>query len=263
LWDVGGFLGTFGLGVTQFAPVPPACLLTVEPNPEVLPYLEANLARNARCIHKIAPYAVAQRAGRLQRRCRSGDNNAGGISYEQASENGDFVKSLSLEDLRGEFGAYDVLKLDVEGMEVDAILGDLDYISSRQPIIWVECNETSRSILLLETLCRLKYKPLYVAFPAFRVQNFKKSGEKIFPMAYEAALLAAPRNRLDMFIGKVAGEELIVRSVLTPDELRRALWDTPRWSMPEWVDLKKAELVALLGRQHKREDFQTFLNLLS
>jgi hypothetical protein len=79
-------------------------------------------------------------------------------------------------------------------------------------------------------------------------------------MAYEAALLAAPRNRLDAFTGKVAGEELIVRSIPTSEALRQALWDTPRWSMPEWVDLKKPELVALLGHKYRGEDFHAFLN---
>lgn len=260
LWDVGAFLGTFGIGVAQLAVAPPSRLIAVEPNPEVLTYLDANLRRNAPCPHRIAPFAVAQTAGRLHRRGGSGDGNAGAIAYEQAGEQEEFVVSLSLEDLRGEFGAYDVLKLDVEGMEVDAILGDVDYILSRQPVIWAECNETFDSILLLETLCRLKYKPLYVAFPAFRVQNFNQSGDKIFPMAYEAALLAAPVDRMDAFTGKVADEEIILRPVLTPGELRRALWDTPRWSMPEWVDLTKAELVAQLGRQYRGEDFGSFLS---
>jgi FkbM family methyltransferase len=260
VWDVGGFLGTFGIGLAQLAEAPPARLVTVEPNPDLLPYLRANLERNAPCPHAIATFAIARTTGHLRRRAESEAANAGAIAYEDSCAVDGGVESRSLEDLRGEFGHYDVLKLDVEGMENEAIRGDIDYILKRRPVIWAECNESSSHILLLEALCWLKYEPLYVAFPAFRRQNFRHSGEKIFPMAYEAALLAAPADRLASFTGRVANEEIIVRPVSTSYDLRQALWATPRWSMPQWVDLSRVELVALLGRQQRNEDFGSFLN---
>jgi FkbM family methyltransferase len=260
LWDVGGFLGTFGIGVAQLAVTPPARIVTFEPNPELLPFLNANLGRNAPCAHRTAAVAVAGTAGNLRRRADSEKCNSGAIAYEPGGEQDDCVAARSLEDLRGEFGDYDVLKLDIEGMENEVIRGDIEYIMEHRPVIWAECTESANSILMLEALCWLKYEPLYVAFPAFRKQNFKRSGEIFFPMAYEAALLAAPAGRLRSFTGQVPGEEIIVRPVLTSYDLRRALWATPRWSMPEWVDLTKTELVALLGRQYRGEQLENFLN---
>ena len=38
------------------------------------------------------------------------------------------VISRTLQDLRAEYGDYDVLKLDIEEMENDAIRSDIDYI---------------------------------------------------------------------------------------------------------------------------------------
>ena len=259
LWDVGAFLGTFGLGVAQLASKPPRRIVVLEPSTILLPYLQDNLTRNAPCPFLIAPYAVGQEVARLRLRADQDDRNAGAQSYETANAAEEGLLGRSLRDLRAEYGDYDVLKLDIEGMENEAILGDIDYVQRSSPLIWAECNEHEASIALLESLVWLKYQPLYVAFPFFRKENTNRSSERIFPMAYEAALLAAPLDRLADFVGKVDGEEIIVRPVTTPDDLRQALWSTPRWAAPEWIELSREELIGLLGHQTLYGDLTKFL----
>jgi FkbM family methyltransferase len=262
VWDVGAFLGTFGIGVTRLSETAPAKLVAVEPSAALYPHLLANLERNAPCPFQIAPFAAGATSGRLRPCSGTGEGNAGAIAYEAATDGteaeGDVI-CKSLQDLRAEYGDYDVLKLDIEGMENDAIRGDIDYILNHRPVIWAECNESLSSILLLEALIWLKYEPVYVAFPAFRRQNFNGSTEAIYPMAYEAVLLAAPPKRLTSFHAEVPGEDIIVRPVKTSFDLRRALWNTPRWSMPEWAELSKPELVARLGRNQRQEELVAFL----
>lgn len=260
IWDVGAFLGTFGLGLAQQANAKPGSLLSVEPNPDNLPHLRRNLERNAPCPARIADCIVGKDGMILQRRDGTGEGNAGAIAYEPtAADSG--LASRSLASLRAEFGDYDVLKLDIEGMENTAIRGDIEYLRSGRAVIWAECNETSESILLLEALVWLGYEPLYVAFPAFRKANYNRSDEQIYPLAYEAALLAAPPDRLSDFTGRVEGEEIIVRPVKTSYDLRKALFATPRWAMAEWVNLSRPELIALLGRAHRNQTMPGFLNV--
>lgn len=260
VWDVGAFLGTFGIGLTQMASRPPQSLLAVEPNPDILPYLKQNLSNNAPCAFQVAAFAAGGDNKPLKRRAETGSNNAGAISYQPATESADTVSCRTLKELRHTFGDYDVLKLDIEGMENAAIRSDIEYLQIQHPVIWAECNETPESILLLETLVWLQYEPLYVAFPAFLSANFNNSSEKIYPMAYEAALLAAPRERLVEFTGNVAGEDIIVRPVKSSYDLRRALWATPRWAMEEWTTMSRPELIGALGHVQTNDNLASFLN---
>lgn len=260
VWDVGAFLGTYGIGLAQLAPHPPARLLAVEPGDNLFPHLLANLQKNAPCPFDIARCAVGEKTGRLRIKGRSQDDNAGALAFEPDAQGDGTIPCKSLPDLRAEHGGYDVLKLDVEGMENDVLRGDIAFIKKHQPVIWAECNETTSSIALLEALVWLGYEPLYVGFPYSRYGNFHHATEKPFPMAYEAALLAAPKDRMAAFTGKVAGEDIIIQPVRTSYDLRRAMWSTPRWSLDEWEQLSKPQLVALLGHQLRNEDLLHFLN---
>lgn len=260
LWDAGAYLGTFGLGVAQLAQRPLRQMVFVEPSRVLGPYLLDNLTRNAPCPVRIAPFAIGQAKGLLQPRGDGQGGNAGAIAYEPTDRAKGSIPCRPLRDLRGEYGDYDVLKLDIEGMENEAIRGDIDYILQHRPVIWAECNEHVSSIALLEALVWLKYEPVYVAFPFFRQNNTNQSSERIFPMAYEAALLAAPPDRLAAFTGTVPGEDIIIRPVKTSYDLRRALWSTPRWAMEEWVGMSKAELIGQLGHQSQHGELGKFLN---
>lgn len=209
----------------------------------------------------VAPFGVALQNGHLRLRPIDGaaTDNSGAIAYETSEDEAGSIRSRTLKDLRVEFGDYTVLKLDVEGMEVDAINSDRAFIQQTKPVIWAECNESALSFHLQETLIALGYDPVYVAFPFARKQNFNKSAEVVFPMAYEAVLLAAPPERLRSFTGKVPGEEIIVSPANTVQGLRDALWSTPRWAMAEWIGLSVPELIGRLAHQVQFKDMGTFL----
>lgn len=260
VWDVGAFLGTFGLGLAQLAH--PSRLVAVEANPAILPLLDSNLAANAPCPFEVVHAAVGAPEGRMRPVENSSVENQGATRFEYADDavNNGCVDSISLRDLRALHGNYDVLKLDIEGMELDALLGDFEYLRDKKPVIWVECNEDVACLRLFSVLKQLGYEPMYVAFPAFRRANFNCSEERIFPMAYEAAILAAPAERLALFSASLSQEECIVRPLATQADLRSALWDTPRWAMQDWAELSKPELVARLGRQSRGEKLGTFLS---
>ena len=164
-----------------------------------------------------------------------------------------------LRRLRRSHGDYDALKLDIEGAELDALKSDYAYIKEKQPTLWIECNETPQSLQLLSALRSLGYAPLYIAFPAFRDKNYLGKSDSIYPMAYEAALVAARPGMLDSMDWQVAGEEIIERPVTTHGELRRALFDTPRWSRKDWLHLGRAELIAQLTRCQAGQELGDFL----
>lgn len=261
IWDVGAFLGTFGLGLIGRMAASPAKLVAVEPNEALHAHLTANLATGVDCPAAVVTDAVAGAHGKLSLRSGATGPNAGANAYEHVSAPAaEGVDAKTLWQLRAEHGDYDLLKLDVEGMENEILRGDSEFIRQKRPVIWTECNEDVSSIAVLETLVWAGYTPLYLAFPAFRSAPSDDRSPPPYPMAYEAALLAAPPDRLDLVTGRVAGEEIIAEPVMTSYDLRKALWRTPRWAMAEWTGLSRPELVALLGRQYRGEELGRFLN---
>lgn len=260
LWDLGAFLGTFSLGLARRAPL--SRVLAVEANPTLAPYLTRNLARALPCPAEIVSAGVGDQDGWLVPRARADhDTNHGAQDYDliTADPPDGAIPCHSLAALRAEHGDYDMLKLDLEGLEGRVLESDRAYITARKPVIWCECNESPASLALVKQLMSLGYASTYLAFPAFRRANFNGAEDLIYPLAYEAGLLAAPPARLEQLTGEVAGEDILCKPLRGPMDLRRALYDTPRWGHPDWAGMSRPELIARLGRQARNQPLKTFL----
>lgn len=258
--DAGAFIGTFALGIAMHGA---ARVVSIEANPSALPLLQTNLANLCRAEHHVVHAAVGEAVGRAQQRALD-QNNLGATTWQliqpgTPTEGDAEIDSTTLAALRERFGEYQLLKLDVEGAEKAVVMGDKNWLERAKPIIWAECNQNAASIGLLELLLSLGYAISYVAYPSFRQAPFRKPAEDVFPLAYEAALLAGPSNVLANFRPSIAGEELICAPVRNGDELAQMLWRTPRWALPTWVNMSRLELLALLGRQYRGESFEEFL----
>lgn len=262
LWDCGAFLGSFTLGVARHRKLSSA--LAIEANSELAPFLESNLTRLASCPVTVVSGGIGARKGTLR------FQSQGDIAQNHGAQTYDFyekeecmpgtIPCHTLKGLRVQHGDYTALKLDIEGMEVDAIKGDYAYIKDRQPILWAECNEDHGSLQILSALKSLGYDPVYIAFPAFRKDNYLGNPDLLYPFAYEAALFAAPQDVLetiDWAHGAFAGA--ILRPVATIYDLRKALFDTPRWGSQDWEGLSQIELVARLTRALANQNFKEFL----
>lgn len=264
LWDAGAYLGTFSLGVALLTP--PGRVVAIEANPAVARALEHNLALLP-CPAELIASGLAGRPGWLAPASEDKDNH-GATAFRHSEEqpaSGPAIRCQTLPTLRALHGDYDFLKLDLEGMELDALRGDFPHIRERRPVIWAECNENPESLRLLGALKWLGYDVLYLAFPAFRTANFRGARDLIYPMAYEAALVAAPPERLTALAATapslVPGEDILCRRVQTAYDLRRALYDTPRWSRADWAQLSRAELIARLGKMAKEVRLEAFLKV--
>lgn len=259
VFDIGCYLGTFTLAMQEYKP---KFVLAVDANPNVYPILCRNLARNARI-----PFATLNRAIGIEgvefSAAYVDPMNLGSFSLAQPAMSQDNLRAtlltpISLATLRADFGDYEVLKLDVEGIETAVLQSDAQWIEENKPLIWCECNESPRSLELFDTLKSFGYEIYFYRYRAYNVDNFNGSMDELFPFAHEAGLLAmAPGSKLPLF-----HEEVImgnVRKITTRAELRRELWLTPRWGMSEWEGLSKIELIAMCSRLASRNDFQGFL----
>ncbi|MFD1794880.1 FkbM family methyltransferase [Paracoccus aurantiacus] len=259
LWDLGAFLGTFSMGVARSASL--SSVLAVEANPELAAPLRANLETNLNVPVQVFSGGVGQSSGWIVPRnegALEANHGAQSFAFQEEPAPG-AIACRALRDLRTGHGGYDFLKMDLEGMERQALIGDHEYIRENKPVIWAECNEEIASLDLFEALHWLGYRTVYVAFPAFRADNYRGAEDLLHPFAYEAALLAAPDDVLERFAPATVLDDIIVRPIAEKFDLRRALYDTPRWGRPDWQGLSRPEMLARMGRILHGVELKDFL----
>lgn len=259
VFDVGAFIGTFGIGLSQIANVDSTTF--VEANPLLAPLLSRNAASNVRGNANVIEAAVtpggdalvgnydAQNLGSLS---FSGENVATRV---QTAAPARFVR---LSDLVAQGGKVDLIKMDVEGLEHSILAADRSLLAPGGPAFWIECNDSPTSLELLDLLVENGMDVHYFAFPAFAPDNFLGDPKPIFPWAYEAGLWAS-RDLIPTLPQILVEHECILKPVRTRDELRRAMWQTPRWAPADWQDASRAELIAEAAHGVLGERFGKFL----
>src|SRR5574337_108457 len=246
--DVGAYLGTFGLGLSIRKRLGFLCL--VEANRKILPLLRENIQENATCPAAVVS-AMVSGADLALRPGRGDPKNLGSTSFASDAE-GDPVtdfpeRAVALAQLRAQYGHFDLIKLDVEGMERDVLYADRDYLSRGEATLWIECNETANSLRAAELALSWRMPTWYFAFPSHNPDNYRAEREPIYPWAYEAGLLMAPRIPPAMD-AQLQAHNCILRPIGGIAELREAMWFTPRWLPRELAHADLAQVAAAASR---------------
>jgi FkbM family methyltransferase len=187
--DVGAFAGTFGLGVALSRPLGFLCF--VEANPVMAQMLQGNVTGKTKCpVAVVEALVVGPQSG--PRTGHGEPGNIGATSFYSEEDAGEAVpapsQAMTLADLRVRYGAFDLIKLDVEGMELEALLGDAEALAGGQTTLWIECNEDPRSIEVARLLLSWGLGLFYFAFPSYNPDNFNGDAGMVFPWAFEAGL---------------------------------------------------------------------------
>lgn len=121
-------------------------------------------------------------------------NNFGGISVSSELNEGSLpVNILKLDDLA--LQACHFIKIDVEGMENEVLLGGVKTIQKYTPIMYIENDRVEKSEKLIATLKEFGYK-LYGHNPAlFNPNNFFNQSKNIFGDIVSKNILCIHKNR--------------------------------------------------------------------
>jgi FkbM family methyltransferase len=257
--DAGAYIGTFGLGLLNLKKL--QFVAFVEGNPNSAKLLRRNLAKNANCTTEVIQ-AVLAGADTRAAKCEVNPSNRGGTIFrkiDNSTEKG-AVSAISLKKIWEFFGPFDLIKLDIEGMEQEVLLGEQALLETKQTTVWVEANATSASLSLAEMFLEWNVDLYYFAFPSFNPNNYSGSREPIFTFAYEAGLLASPRAT-PVLSSELQEAGCILRRIEKTGDLKEALWRTPRWGLPAWHGAKTApELTALVGHSLMNASYDDFLS---
>jgi FkbM family methyltransferase len=257
--DIGAFLGTFSLGISQSISL--STVLYVDANPAVIPLLRKNAQRNPQ-MHSTVIEAVV--GGEEALSAFVVPENRGSFSMAPGDASGrDAVApaliSISLDELLERHGPFDLIKIDAEGMEYKILSADNDLLGKIESHLWLECNAIRSSLQLVELLLSAGFKVHYFAFPAINADNF--CGEKSieFPFAYEAGLWAS-KSVTPCLSSDLAGAGCYLIEISSVEMLRGALWRTPRWAPESWSGVTSVpEVIALASHALLGEDFSQFL----
>lgn len=120
-------------------------------------------------------------------------NNFGGMNIYDFSE-GEKIEIFSIDSLG--LSACDFIKIDVEGLEADVLMGAENTLRKYRPTLYVESNKAENAPLINEVLLKQNYLCYWHFCHGFNSENFRGVSEDVFNTNYiESNLLCLPREK--------------------------------------------------------------------
>ncbi|MBV8599975.1 MAG: FkbM family methyltransferase [Candidatus Eremiobacteraeota bacterium] len=116
--------------------------------------------------------------------------NYGGFEVS-AFDEGSPVPRVTLDDYRS-LPRADLVKIDVEGMELDVLRGAEALIERFRPVLYVENDRVERSAELIAHVQSKRYRLFWHLAPLFNAENFRKRTENLFPNVVATNMLCVP-----------------------------------------------------------------------
>jgi len=191
--EVGANIGAHSLSIAKSIGVN-GKLFCYEPQQIVFQTLNANLALNSITNTTTFQLGVASKESSINVEPINYTTTAnfGGISLKDIKK-GEKIDVVSL-DKHLNLQSLKLLKIDVEGMEIDVLLGAKKTIEKFQPIIYCENDRIDSSKELIQLIQSYGYD-LYWHLPAlFNSENFNNVKENVFKNIVSVNLLCLPKD---------------------------------------------------------------------
>jgi FkbM family methyltransferase len=191
--EVGANIGAHTVPLAQWAG-PKGRVFAFEPQRVVFQTLCANVALNHLLNVHCLQQAVGSESGSIVVPLidYQAENNFGGLGLGSYTR-GERVPLVTIDAL--ELGACDFIKLDVEGMEQEALLGARQTIERLKPVLYVENDRKDRSDDLIRTLDGMGYLLYWHLPPYFNPRNFAGLSENLFGNLVSKNMLCFHRSR--------------------------------------------------------------------
>lgn len=129
------------------------------------------------------------------------ENNFGGLSLDQAGSmpRGEQVRLTTIDSL--ELPRCDLLKVDVEGMELPVLQGARQTLERCKPALYVENDRRDRSPRLIQFLLDADYELYWHLPPMFNPANAYGEAHNEFPQIVSVNMLCVPRSAGAQIVG--------------------------------------------------------------
>jgi len=191
--EVGTNIGPHTVGLARACA--PGPLFAFEPQPRVFQILCANLVLNNIANAFAYPEALGDEEGEVTVPIidYSSPHNFGGVDVRAAGEPGIKVRLRRLDSL--DLTACDLLKVDVEGFELQVIRGARETIARHRPTLYLENDRAAHQGDLISLIADMGYRLYWHTPPLFSGKNFKGVQNDIFPGVGSINMICLPRER--------------------------------------------------------------------
>ncbi|MFY9288980.1 MAG: FkbM family methyltransferase, partial [Alphaproteobacteria bacterium] len=188
--DVGANIGCLTLPLAKKA----AKVYAFEPQRLPFQMLCANLAMNNIENVVALPHAVGAAPDRIRIEPIKWEGvfNSGGTPLA-ASVKGDLTDIITIDSL--ELERCDLIKVDVEGQEIDVLTGAEKTIRDFRPILFVEADRERFTPLLIELLKKYGYQPYWHITPLYSPQNHQGNQFNKWEGTVSINMLCIPHGR--------------------------------------------------------------------
>lgn len=191
--EVGANIGAHTVALSRMVG-PGGGVLAFEPQRLLFQTLCANLALNS-CTNVAARHeAVASIPGDMRVPVLPPDmpNNFGALQLGNPWPHGEPVKVVTIDSMQ--LAACRLIKLDIEGMELEALRGAAETIRRHRPALYVENELDDKSRALITLLLSYGYRLYWHAPLMYRPDNFAGEKENIFGRIASHNMLCVPRE---------------------------------------------------------------------
>jgi FkbM family methyltransferase len=160
---------------------PSGRVLAFEPQRIVFQTLCANMALNSVQNTYCLQLAVGSQAGAIvvPQLDYAQENNYGGLSLGQWQQ-GDRIALVTLDSIVAGLPRCNLVKIDVEGMEREVLLGAAETIARFKPVLYVENDREEKSAELVRHIDSLGYAMYWHQPPLFSPSNFFQNPQNVF-----------------------------------------------------------------------------------
>jgi FkbM family methyltransferase len=192
--DIGANLGAHTIPMARLVG-PTGFVFAVEPQRVLFNILCGNIALNELVNIKAFPFALGRAPGvtHIIPLDYSASNNFGGVSLGGAQ--GDAVPVVTLDQVGLPKARF--IKIDVEGMELDVLLGAAATLARCRPILYVENDRVATAEALAAHLLSAGYRLWWHTPPLFNPDNFRRNPNNLFGRIMSFNMLCLPREMAD------------------------------------------------------------------
>lgn len=201
--EVGTNIGTHTVPMAKLLATQNRRLIAFEPQPVIFQNLCANLALNGLGNVTAWPNACSDRSGTVyfQRPDYVANGNFGGVSMSTESAQGDIaVPCVDLDTFLSK-EPVGLMKIDVEGFELNVLQGAARLIEQSRPVLYVENDRIDRAKDLIEWLWSKQYRLWWHVPPLFNPHNYFADAVDLYPRVASVNMLCLPREMELPFAG--------------------------------------------------------------
>lgn len=192
VYDVGANIGAHTIFFAQTVG-PQGRVLSFEPQRPVFQTLCANVALNALDNVMTFHAGAGEGAGTatVPLLNYNSEGNFGGISLS-GQQGGETVQVMALDQIG--LPSLALIKIDVEGMELEVLKGAAQTIAKHMPALYVENDRKEKSPELLTHVLAMGYRAYWHLPPLYNADNFAGNQDNVFANTVSVNLLCLPAS---------------------------------------------------------------------